>query len=172
MPVILENAMQFHLMGRRLRTRAQITKSLISFARWGAVVALLCLCLPCYAQFSSNVQGTVTDSSGAVIPKAAITLHNVNTGINLLGTTNATGYYRFTSVAPGSYDVTATEAGFKAGLVSVTVSPGETRGADITLTPGTATIAVAVSDVAETLNPEETRIVQTLTERDQPVAVT
>ncbi|MGO4514315.1 carboxypeptidase regulatory-like domain-containing protein [Terriglobus sp. 2YAB30_2] len=130
------------------------------------MVTLLCLCLPCYAQFSSNVQGTVTDSSGAVIPKAAITLHNVQTGIDLRVATNATGYYRFTSVAPGNYEVAATEAGFTPGSVSVTVSPGETRGVDITLVPGSTTVSIAVRDVAETLNPEETRIVQTLTERE------
>ncbi|MGO4212323.1 carboxypeptidase-like regulatory domain-containing protein [Terriglobus sp. YAF25] len=105
------------------------------------MVTLLCLCLPCYAQFSSNVQGTVTDSSGAVIPKAAITLHNVQTGIDLRVATNATGYYRFTSVAPGNYEVAATEAGFTPGSVSVTVSPGETRGVDITLVPGSTTVS-------------------------------
>jgi hypothetical protein len=138
-----------------------------SLCRWSTLVTLLLLWQPCRAQFSSNVQGTVTDASGAVVPKAAITLHNTSTGVDLKETTNATGYYRFTSVAPGNYDVIAAQSGFKTGSVSVTVSPDETRGVDISLATGSArTVDITVNGVAEALNPEESRVVQTITSQE------
>ena len=144
-----------------------MAKQCVSLSQWGAMVALLYLLQPCYAQFSSNVQGTVNDPTGAVIPKAAIKLHNVRTGVDLQDTANTSGYYRFTSIAPGEYEVIVTQPGFKTKSVSATVSPGETRGVDITLAPGSAgTIDITVSGVAEALNPEESRVVQTLSSQE------
>jgi hypothetical protein len=127
------------------------------------VAVLFCIWLPCHAQFSSNVQGTVTDSTGAVIPKVAVTLHNTGTSVDLKEATNGSGFYRFESVAPGNYAVIAQQAGFKIASISVTVTPDETRGVDVTLIPaGAGTINVTVNAVAPDLNPEETRIETTL----------
>jgi hypothetical protein len=138
----------------------------ISFFRWIALAGLFCVWLPCQAQFSSNVQGTVTDATGAVVTNVAITLHNTGTGVDLKGKTNSTGYYRFTSVAPGEYTVIATAAGFKTSSTSVTVTADETRGVDITFQVGTASSDVTVSGVASALNPDETRVQSTLTSQE------
>jgi hypothetical protein len=136
--------------------------SLTSF-RWLAFAALFCVWLPCYAQFGSNVQGTVVDQTGAVIPKVAVTLHNTGTGVDLKETTNATGFYRFNAVPPGDYTVVTSQAGFKDASTSVTVAPDERRGVDITLVPaGAGTTNVTVNAQAEALNPEETRVEETL----------
>jgi len=54
----------------------------------------------CYAQFSSNVQGVVQDPSGAVIPKATVTLVNVATQVTRTTTSDENGNYRFVSLAP------------------------------------------------------------------------
>jgi len=136
--------------------------SLTSFG-WIALAALFCLSFSCHAQFGSNVQGTVVDQTGAVIPKVAVTLHNTGTGVDLKETTNATGFYRFNAVPPGDYTVLTSQAGFKAASTSVTVAPDETRGVDITLVPaGAGTVNVTVTAQAEALNPEETRVEETL----------
>jgi hypothetical protein len=127
---------------------------------------MLCLWQPCHAQFSGSVQGTVTDSTGAVVPKVAITLRNAGTNVDLKDTTNDTGYYRFTAVAPGDYTVGASIAGFETASVSVTISPGETRGVDISLTPGHTGVVVTVNAVADALNPDETRIQTTLSSQE------
>jgi hypothetical protein len=135
----------------------------ISLARWSVLAILLCLWLPCLAQFSSNVQGTVTDSTGAVIPNVTLTLHNTGTGVDLKEMTNGSGFYRFEAVPPGDYTVTAAQAGFQTESIAVTVTPEETRGVDVTLVPGKAgTVIVAVTAVAPDLNPDETRIETTL----------
>jgi hypothetical protein len=140
-----------------------MTVKLISVVRWSALAIVFLLWQPCRAQFSSNVQGTITDATGAVVPNVSITLHNTNTGVDLKGTTNETGYYRFTAVAPGDYAVIASQAGFKTESISVTVTPDETRGVDVTLTPAAAgTTNVIVSDVAPAMNMDETRVETTL----------
>jgi hypothetical protein len=140
---------------------------LTSSASWGAVAVLFCLWQPCQAQFSSNVQGTVTDSSGAVVQSVAITLHNTGTGIDLHEKTNASGFYRFSAVAPGDYTVGAVSSGFKTESISVTVTTGETRGVDIKLALAAAgTVNVTVSGEASTLNLEETRVQSTLSAKE------
>jgi hypothetical protein len=124
---------------------------------------LFCIWLPCHAQYGSNVQGTVTDATGAVIPKVAVTLHNTATSVDLKGATNASGFYRFEAVPPGDYSVIAQIPGFKTASISVTVTPDETRGVDVSLVPaGAGTVNVTVTGVAPDLNPEETRIEVTL----------
>ena len=140
-----------------------MSKHLLTSSRWLALAALLCLWLPCQAQFSSNVQGTVVDPTGAVIPNVAVTLHSTGTGVDLKETTNPTGFYRFNAVPPGDYTVVASQTGFKTASTSVTLTPDETRGVDVTLVPaGAGTVNVTVTTEAEALNTEETRVQATI----------
>lgn len=59
------------------------------------------------AQVNAVVGGTVSDSTGGVIPKVEVTAKNVNTGIVTKRTTNDTGNYEFPSLQPGLYAVSA-----------------------------------------------------------------
>jgi outer membrane receptor protein involved in Fe transport len=83
--------------------------------------ALLCvlltlLCTAAVAQVGNqaSLEGTVTDSSGAVVPNAAIKLTNTGTGAVFSGTSNDSGYFRFPVIPIGSYDLTANRDGFAA----------------------------------------------------------
>ncbi len=116
----------------------------------------------CRAQYSANVQGTIADASGAVVAKAAVTLHSVSTGVDLKQTSNASGFYRFDAVAPGDYTVSAEAPRFQKTTIAVTVTPSETRGVNITLQVGTASVNLTVTAVAPIMNPEETRVQTTL----------
>ncbi len=69
---------------------------------------------PMFAQVNASVDGTVADSSGAVIPKAAVTATNTATGVVSNAQTNDSGAYSFPSLQPGSYTVSATNTGFQA----------------------------------------------------------
>ncbi|MGH9652138.1 MAG: carboxypeptidase regulatory-like domain-containing protein [Bryobacteraceae bacterium] len=85
--------------------------------RWAtcvlAVLSVLALSRHLSAQTSrGEVQGVVTDSSGAVVPNATVTLLNVNTGVSTVRKTSNAGIYIFELMLPGSYKVTVQAAGF------------------------------------------------------------
>jgi hypothetical protein len=76
-----------------------------------AFLLMACLSTGLFAQ-TSSITGGVTDPAGAVIPNAAITLHNQATGAERTAAADAQGSYTITQVAPGLYTVTAKAPGF------------------------------------------------------------
>jgi len=109
-----------------------------------AVWLLLCLCAP--AQTSQGFTGLVTDSTGAVIPKAKVTVHNQGTGVDKSVITTSTGNWTVPFLAPGVYDVRAEFAGFKAvDKTNITLSTGETAEINFSLIPGSATETITVN---------------------------
>lgn len=98
------------------------------------------------AQFRANLQGTVTDPSGAVVSGATVTLVNTETNRTQTATTSDDGFYRFSQLAPGTYNVTAEQQGFsKTTIDSVTISAEDTTGIDIALTTGGVQEQVTIS---------------------------
>src|ERR1700722_9348090 len=61
---------------------------------------------------TGSVNGTVTDSSGAVVPNSIITSHNVDTGVDTKTTSNNTGDYNIRFLQIGHYTVTVSGSGF------------------------------------------------------------
>src|SRR5437660_9276869 len=62
---------------------------------------------------TGSLLGTVTDSSGAAVPNAKVTITDTNTGISRTTTTNESGNYTFSDLPPGTYAVAAEVTGFK-----------------------------------------------------------
>ncbi len=79
--------------------------------------AVLLFCAALAAQ-NSSLNGTVTDPSGAVLPSAALTLVNEQTGIQRSTTSDAQGRYTFDSVLPGNYRISAKAPGFADAVVN------------------------------------------------------
>src|SRR5215831_12730725 len=80
-------------------------------------LALLVLVSTCAASlfgqdYRGRIQGTVRDSSDAVIAGATVTLQNINTGIVTVRPANETGHYIFDLVEPGTYSITVESPGF------------------------------------------------------------
>ena len=70
-------------------------------------------CAPAPAQtVDTAIEGTVTDSSGAVLPGATVTVTSSATGIKKQAVTASTGDYSVTYLIPGTYDVTVSANGF------------------------------------------------------------
>ena len=100
---------------------------------------------------SGDLVGTVIDATKAVVPNAAVTAENTQTGVKASTKTNASGDYRFTDLPVGSYTVTATAMGFgTTSLRNVAVQLNQTITANITLEVGVAstTVDVIVSGVS------------------------
>jgi len=117
-------------------------------------VAMLCLACACnaplMAQFSSSIEGTVTDPSSAAVPNANITLLNQGTGIKLTTTTNGAGYYLFPSLPAGLFSVTAAGSGFKTNeITDIRLETSTRRTANMTLEVGAqATVVNVKAEVA------------------------
>ena len=70
-------------------------------------------CAPLRAQtVDTSIEGTVTDSSGAVVPGATVTVSSSRTGSSKQAVSAPSGDYSITYLTPGTYDVTVTAPGF------------------------------------------------------------
>jgi hypothetical protein len=109
------------------------------------------------AQYSASIQGTVTDTSGALVSGATVTVTDQATGVAQTTTTSAEGFYHVSALPPGKYTVTASLEGFKEQVVKdVTVSAEVVQGVDVVLEPGevkeTVTVSASVTPALETEN--------------------
>jgi hypothetical protein len=112
-----------------------------------AIFCGLCLSFAASAQtFRGTILGTVTDSSGAAIAGATVTVKNTGTGLTRVVTTSDDGTYSVPELPIGSYSVTAEHAGFKTGVVTATsVEVAADRRVDFALQPGQIAQRVEVS---------------------------
>ena len=104
---------------------------------------------------AADLQGTVRDSTNAVVPNASVTARNPGTNFTRTVTTNDEGFYRIVNVPPGDYEITVEAPNFKkAVLTKVTVTVGQAADIDVVLEPGqiteSVTISDATSDIVET----------------------
>jgi hypothetical protein len=109
------------------------------------------------AQFSSSLEGVVTDPTGAVVPEATVTLTNTDTGVSQVATTGSRGEYRFLSVAPGPYEVTASGKGFASHKVAIRLQTEQTLNVPFALSLSSQSQTVEVTDQAPVLDTAETR---------------
>src|SRR5215469_5753679 len=111
---------------------------------------LLAAILACAAvslgQDTANITGTVTDTSGAVIPAAKIRVSNSEKGFTRELVSDSAGVYTAAKIPIGTYDVTAEAAGFEKLIQThITLQVGQTQRVDMTLKVGQATQEVTVS---------------------------
>ncbi len=80
-----------------------------------ALAVVVCLCpTPLSAQaLYGSVTGAITDSSGAAVPGATVTITNKDTGLELTAVSDSTGTYTVRNVPGGTYTLKATLQGFK-----------------------------------------------------------
>jgi len=95
--------------------------------------------------FRGLILGTVTDSSGAAVPGAIVTVKNNDTGLNRTVTTVEDGSYEVPELPIGKYSVSAEKTGFKLGVVSgVQVEVSSQARTDFVLQPGQVAQTVEV----------------------------
>src|SRR6185312_9600643 len=103
--------------------------------------------------YTSQLTGVVSDSSGAVIPGAKVTLTDEGTNIAANNVTNGSGIYLFTGVRPGSYSIRVEAPGLavqeRRGL---TLAVSQSATLDFTMKPQVAAESVTVTDQAPLLD--------------------
>lgn len=106
-------------------------------------------------QETATVTGEVRDASGAVVPRATITITNVETNISIRSETNDQGVYIAPSLKPGQYSITVEKPGFKKALRSgVTLQVNQVARVDIALQVGELSTVVEIVEAAALLETE------------------
>ncbi len=118
------------------------------------------------AQISTTgrLTGTVTDSTGAVVPRAQITAQNDNTKARFTAVANKDGEWTLPSIDNGTYTVTITVTGFKATVVQgVKVDVGQGATVNASLEVGNIGEQVVVTGGGEVLQTSSTSVSSTIT---------
>ena len=112
------------------------------------------------AQFKAGLQGTITDTSGGLVPQAKVTLVNNETGKTQETTSSDEGFYRLSGLAPGKYKLTIEKTGYKQKVLDeVAVSAEAVQGIDVTLEAGDISATVTVTQETEqTLQTENANV--------------
>jgi hypothetical protein len=114
-------------------------------------------------EFRATISGTVTDDTGAVLPHASVTILNVDTGAKTPLTTNDSGAYAATSLAPGTYTVQVSETNFRSVLRSgITLGAGDHPQIDVKLQPGEVSQEVVVNANAPLIDTTNSAIGQSI----------
>ena len=103
---------------------------------------------------NGQIEGTVTDTTGAIIPKASVTIRNIETGTTRLLTTDDSGVYRAPLLPLGTYRVTAEAPNFKK-LVrdGITLTTGQIATVALALEPGQVSEVVTITGDAPIADP-------------------
>ncbi len=138
---------------------------------WGRLVCALILSVislvastPLLAQYdSAQINGTVRDQSGALIPNATIQIQNRDTGLVRQTVTNSAGIYVLSQIPPGFYTITASSPGFSsASRTGVELVISQSATLDFSLKPGSSTQTIAVSGQTVTLDTSSSSVGATL----------
>src|SRR5258708_1150493 len=119
----------------------------------GLFLAMAFLSIPnAHAQQTlGGITGTVTDSSGAVISGATVTLIGDQTKLNRTQTTSTTGSYAFVNLPLGSYTLSFTQQGFQSqNIPSIQVQANRTA---------TVNSELKIGNVSESITVEETPLI-------------
>jgi hypothetical protein len=124
-----------------------------------AIVVASCMGNPVWAQVTtSSILGSVTDTAGAVIPNAAISVRDVDRNLTKKVNSNEQGAYRVDFLLPGNYVVSVSAENFKTSVQNgISLSAGVPATINMVLSPGAVTESIEVTSAApivETSNAE------------------
>jgi hypothetical protein len=101
---------------------------------------------------AAGITGTITDPTGAVIPKAQVELKNQNTGATYFSTSDVRGQFTLSGLLPGRYDLSVSSMGFRKFVdPSINLEPQTIARVDSRLELGASTETVAVNAEATLL---------------------
>ncbi|HTW78537.1 MAG TPA: carboxypeptidase-like regulatory domain-containing protein [Terracidiphilus sp.] len=115
---------------------------------------------------TGTILGTVTDSTGAVVPNAKVIVTNVATGVNFQTVSSSAGDYQAPALNPGTYKVSATAEGFqKSVTTSFVLAVDQSLRVNMVMKPGAVTQTVEVSAQSVELDTENAAISQLVSQQ-------
>lgn len=118
------------------------------------------------AQSTGTIQGTVTDPSGAAVPKADVTVRNMATGEARSFTTNEAGLYVVPSLPAGTYSVSVKAAGMQSTTANdLVLAVSRVVQQDFHLEVASSTASVEVAATAPVINTATTSVGTTVDQR-------
>src|SRR5512144_116311 len=130
-----------------------------------AVAILVGFALPAHAQVVGQIQGTVTDAQGGVLPGVSLTLRNTETGAARTTVTESDGVYRFAGLQPGTYSLKAELQGFATVDVErLTITIGLQLQQDLKMGLQSLQETVTVTGEAPVIEVTRTEVAQVITQ--------
>ena len=133
-----------------------------------AALAILAIPVAAPAQnlIFGSLSGTLTDSAGAVIPGAGVTLISEGTDERRSVKTDAGGFYQFLNLQPANYRLEAEATGFKRFVrTGITLGVNQTAQIDVRMEVGTVNESVEVTAGTPLLEPQTSSLGQVVDER-------
>ncbi len=141
---------------QNFKNSTQIRRCLEGLRVWLLVLSGLTLCTDTFAQTSQSLTGLVTDSAGAAVAKAKVTVHNEATGVDKIAVTTSTGNWTVPFLNPGIYDVRVEAENFQSvNQVDITLETGQTATVNFALNPGRVSETVVVNASEKVLDYEK-----------------
>src|SRR5258708_28639216 len=139
--------------GSKLRRESMLRSPIV-------VIAVIALCSSAVAQNANGIlDGRITDSSGASVPGAKVTVENQGTGTSQQYTTNADGRFYQAQVLIGAYRVTVEKTGFQKYVQSnIQVDVAQTVSLEIALKVGDIATTVEVQANVAQLTTESSQL--------------
>ncbi len=126
---------------------------------WVLTLGVLLASTSAFAQTNATLTGTVSDSTGAVIPAAEVVIMNTATGEAYETTTNATGTYTIPFIKPGTFELIVTSPGFKQfSRLGILLDTASNVRADAVLEVGEVTESVTVEADVPLLKTENSSV--------------
>jgi hypothetical protein len=144
----------------------QIVRALVAYSLSALLFASICAQSLRAQVATATIVGTITDSTGGVVPGAKVSVTNVNTGLIYRSVTNNDGDYIVTELSAGPYNVQTAKAGFKtASTRDVVLAIGDRYRADVKLEVGQASEAITVEAGAAKLQTDSPTVSQVIGEQ-------
>jgi hypothetical protein len=107
---------------------------------------------------TADAVGIVTDTTGAIVPGAKVTIKSAESGESRTETTNGQGQFRFPLMKPGDYQISAASNGLKSNISKITLLVGQAQEINISMNAQGTTTTVEVTALASVLQTENANL--------------
>jgi hypothetical protein len=110
---------------------------------------------------TGDITGSVQDATGAVVPGATVEVKSLDTGAVRTQQVSQTGAYRFTTLPPGNYQISASSSGLKSDFGKISISVGQVASLDLVLKPQSSQQIVEVTEATPLIQADNANLATT-----------